>query len=47
MQIVSSKRGLLTTTQNIGHLSLFVDVLTNFVVIALIGLSPKLDGGST
>lgn len=38
---------VLTATQNIGHLSLFVDVLTNFVVTALIGLSKRHPGGKT
>ena len=36
---------LLTATQNIGHLSLLVDVLTNFVVTALMGLSKRHPGG--
>lgn len=38
---------VLTATQNIGHLSLFVEVLTNFVVTALIGLSKRHPGGKT
>ena len=38
---------LLTATQNIGHLSLLVEVLTNFVVTALIGLSNRHPGGKT
>ena len=38
---------VLTATQKIGHLSLFVDVLTNFVVTALLGLSKRQPGGKT
>ena len=38
---------VLTATQNMGHLSLFVEVLTNFVVTALIGLSKRHPGGKT
>ena len=41
------KQTVLTATQNMGHLSLFVEVLTNFVVTALIGLSKRHPGGKT
>ena len=43
--LTQTKNILLTATQNMGHLSLLVDVLTNFVVTALMGLSKRHPGG--
>ena len=38
---------MLTTTQNMGHRSLLVDVRTNFVVTAFIGFLMYPQGGTT
>ena len=38
---------MLTTTQNMGHRSLLVDVRTNFVVTAFIGFFMYPQGGTT